>query len=185
MAECIWDQRLFYTQEIPYWHLSVIAVAALSKTPYPYCLVPRKGLKAVGPLDVTLPALSVVKSSALAVPNLFFNCEKVFLLPWVYCPKVVVDNELPYLFCVSFLCSPSLENITKGPKGMSRPHVLASTAQTGASILLRIFTYFPCYRPSCRAFNFMHFQTSVIRLVDRFTWAHLFGIILQINRIPN
>ena len=54
----------------------------------------------------------------------------------------------------------------------------------GASILLRIFTYFPCYRPSCCAFNIMHFPTSVIILVDQFTWSYLFGLILQINRIP-
>ena len=64
-------------------------------------------------------------------------------------------------------------------------HVLASMAQTGASILLRIFTYFPCCRPSCCAFNFIHFQTSVIRLVDRYTWSYPFGIILLFNRIPN
>ena len=37
--------------------------------------------------------------------------------------KDVVDNELPSLFCVSFLCAPSLENITKGPKGMSKAKV--------------------------------------------------------------
>ena len=34
---------------------------------------------------------------------------------------------------------------------------------------VRIFTHFPCYEPACWSLNFMHFQTSVIRLVDRLT----------------
>ena len=61
--------------------------------------------------------LSCWKGSSYAVPNSFFGCEKVVLLPWAYCPKEVVDNELASLFCSSSLCEISLENISKSKKG--------------------------------------------------------------------
>ena len=55
------------------------------------------------------------------------------------------------------------------------------TGTAGRVHCVRIFTHFPCYEPACWSLNFMHFQTSVIRLVDRLTWFYRFGITLQIN----
>ena len=59
------------------------------------------------------------------------------------------------------------------------------------SICVRIFTHcvrishiFKSDEPACWSLNFMHFQTSVIRLVDRLTWFYRFGITLQINLSP-
>ena len=43
------------------------------------------------------------------------------------------------------------------------------TGTAGRVHCVRIFTHFPCYEPACWSLNFMHFQTSVIRLVDRLT----------------
>ena len=58
------------------------------------------------------------------------------------------------------------------------------TGTAGRVHCVRIFTHFPCYEPACWSLNFMHFQTSVIRLVDRLTWFYRFGITLQINLSP-
>ena len=63
-------------------------------------------------------------------------------------------------------------------------HILASPAQPGAAIVCVFSHTFPCYEPACWSLNFMHFQTSVIRLVDRLTWFYRFGITLQINLSP-
>ena len=60
-------------------------------------------------------------------------------------------------------------------QGMSGPHTrLNDTAIV--SICVRIFTHcvrishiFKSDEPACWSLNFMHFQTSVIRLVDRLT----------------
>ena len=57
------------------------------------------------------------------------------------------------------------------------------TGTTGRVHFVLYLTHFPRYGPSCCSFNFMHFQTSVNRLVDRFTWSYRFVIILQINLI--
>ena len=58
------------------------------------------------------------------------------------------------------------------------------TGTAGRVHCVRIFTHFPCYEPARWSLNFMHFQTSVIRLVDRLTWFYRFGITLQINLSP-
>ena len=58
------------------------------------------------------------------------------------------------------------------------------TGTAGRVHCVRIFTHFPCYEPACWSLNFMHFQTSVIRLVDRLTWFYRFGITLRINLSP-
>ena len=58
------------------------------------------------------------------------------------------------------------------------------TGTAGRVHCVRIFTHFPRYEPACWSLNFMHFQTSVIRLVDRLTWFYGFGITLQINLSP-
>ena len=58
------------------------------------------------------------------------------------------------------------------------------TGTAGRVHCVHIFTHFPCYEPACWSLNFMHFQTSVIRLVDRLTWFYRFGITLQINLSP-
>ena len=65
----------------------------------------------------------------------------------------------------------------------SHPHT-RFTGTAGRVHCVRIFTHFPCYEPACWSLNFMHFQTSVIRLVDRLTWFYRFGITLQINLSP-
>ena len=52
MAQWIRPQTL--NREVPGSNLLAVAVVPLGKELYPHCLVPRKGLKAVGPLDACL-----------------------------------------------------------------------------------------------------------------------------------
>ena len=52
MAQWIRPQTL--DREVPGSNLLAAAVVPLGKTLYPHCLVPRKGLKAVGPLVTCL-----------------------------------------------------------------------------------------------------------------------------------
>ena len=79
--------------------------------------------------------------------------------------------------------NPILHTGPKFPMHLFTAHTrLTGTAGRGHCV--RIFTHFPCYEPACWSLNFMHFQTSVIRLVDRLTWFYRFGITLQINLSP-
>ena len=57
------------------------------------------------------------------------------------------------------------------------------TGTAGRVHFVVYLTHFPRYGPSCCSLKFMHFQTSVIRLVDRVTWSYRFVIILQITLI--
>ena len=54
MAQWIRPQTL--NREVPSSNLLEAAVLPLGKALYPHCLVPRKGLKAVGPLVACLQA---------------------------------------------------------------------------------------------------------------------------------
>ena len=45
-----WIRPWTLTREVPGLNLLVAAVVPLGKTLYPHCLVPPKGLKAIGPL---------------------------------------------------------------------------------------------------------------------------------------
>ena len=45
-----WIRPRTLNHEVPSSNLLAVAVVPLGKARYPHCLVPRKGLKAVGPL---------------------------------------------------------------------------------------------------------------------------------------
>ena len=49
-----WIRLQTPNREVPGSNLLAVAVVPLGKVLYPHCLVPRKGLKAVGPLVVCL-----------------------------------------------------------------------------------------------------------------------------------
>ena len=49
-----WIRPQTLDREVPGSNLLAAAVVPLGKTLYPHCLVPRKGLKAVGPLVTCL-----------------------------------------------------------------------------------------------------------------------------------
>ena len=45
-----WMRQQILNHEVPSLNLLAVAVVPLGKALYPHCLVPRKGLKVVGPL---------------------------------------------------------------------------------------------------------------------------------------
>ena len=49
-----WTRPQTFNREVPGLNLLAAAVVPLGKALYPHCLVPRKGLKAVGPLVACL-----------------------------------------------------------------------------------------------------------------------------------
>ena len=49
-----WTRPRTFNREVPGSNLLAAAVVPLGKALYPHCLVPRKGLKAVGPLVACL-----------------------------------------------------------------------------------------------------------------------------------
>ena len=49
-----WIRPWTLSREVPGSNLLAAAVVPLGKALYPHCLVPQKGLKAVGPLDACL-----------------------------------------------------------------------------------------------------------------------------------
>ena len=49
-----WIRQRTLNREVPGSNLLAAAVVPLGKALYPHCLVPRKGLKAVGPLVASL-----------------------------------------------------------------------------------------------------------------------------------
>ena len=49
-----WIRPWTLNSEVPGLNLLAVAVVALGKAHYPHCLVPRKGLKAVGPVVACL-----------------------------------------------------------------------------------------------------------------------------------
>ena len=51
-----WIRPRTLNREVPGANLRAVAVVRLGKVLYPHCLVPRKGLKAVGPLVACLQA---------------------------------------------------------------------------------------------------------------------------------
>ena len=51
-----WIRPWTLNREVPGSNLQAVAVVSLGKALYPHCLVPQKGLKAVGFLDACLKA---------------------------------------------------------------------------------------------------------------------------------
>ena len=92
-------------------------------------------------------------------------------------------------FSIQSLLGPGVqppEEVLPNLPGFGLSTVLAHTRFTGTAGRFHFvvyLTHFPRYGPSCCSLKCMHFQTSVIRLVDRFTWSYRFVIILQITLI--
>ena len=112
-----------------------------------------------------------------------FSCKKTRML-WVFLGSVNGTTKNPGFWDFG-LCQCKWA-FWEGRWSQSYGHQTHTrfTGTAGRVHCVRIFTHFPCYEPACWSLNFMHFQTSVIRLVDRLTWFYRFGITLQINLSP-
>ena len=107
--------------------------------------------------------------------------DKLLKRVWVReCPG---NSSGQALYLRRAFSSPQFTAISSWILIKTSPHTRL-TGTAGRVHCVRIFTHFPCYEPACWSLNFMHFQTSVIRLVDRLTWFYRFGITLQINLSP-